>query len=160
LSVEDRDLETQVFGLGLDLQPQDSADPLPEASPAWQDEDDVKMETDLTAQNRLKKLRKNEDEVVIAGDELSARLRENFETLHETPAWAKIAHEEKESQLTRLMRSNLKVISTDPHTLLPDDIRITRVRDANASRSSDVGFVFLGVFSRLLVRNPSNGVPS
>lgn len=45
---------------------------------AWVDEDDTALRVDLTAKNRTKKLRKNEEEKTIRGDVYEKRLRRQF----------------------------------------------------------------------------------
>ncbi|CAG8806355.1 22742_t:CDS:1, partial [Racocetra persica] len=55
---------------------------------AWEDSDDEKVCVSLQSKNILKKLRKDEDEDVISGDQYEKRLRQQFEKLYPTPNWA------------------------------------------------------------------------
>jgi len=55
---------------------------------AWVDEDDAEVVVDLTAVNRLKKLRKSEQETRISGDDYAQRLREQHRKLHPGVEWS------------------------------------------------------------------------
>jgi len=57
-------------------------------APAWNDPDDAELEVDLTARNRTKKLRRHDDETVVAGADYEQRLREQFVKMNGTADWA------------------------------------------------------------------------
>jgi len=58
-------------------------------APAWQDSDDERLLVSLASNNRLRKLRRTEEEDVINGREYARRLRQQFEKLNPAPDWAK-----------------------------------------------------------------------
>jgi len=60
--------------------------------PAWKDEDDDDVLVDISSINRLRKLRKSEEETTITGVELEKRLRTQFEKTSGSVdvSWAKI----------------------------------------------------------------------
>ncbi|CAG8609221.1 11833_t:CDS:2, partial [Racocetra fulgida] len=62
---------------------------------AWEDSDDEKVCVSLQSKNILKKLRKDEDEDVISGDQYEKRLRQQFEKLYPTPNWATVPSKRK-----------------------------------------------------------------
>jgi U3 small nucleolar RNA-associated protein 18 len=50
-------------------------------APAWHDSDDERLLVSLASNNRLRKLRRSEDEDVINGREYARRLRQQYEFL-------------------------------------------------------------------------------
>ncbi|KAF9410139.1 U3 snoRNP protein [Podila epigama] len=58
------------------------------ARPAWVDEDDETLVISLKSANRLKKLRKVEEEDTINGVDYEQRLRRQFEKIYPVPNWA------------------------------------------------------------------------
>ncbi|KAF7724742.1 U3 snoRNP protein [Apophysomyces ossiformis] len=60
---------------------------------AWVDEDDARLQISLKSTDRLKKLRKTEDEDVVSGAEYERRLRQQFSKIYPRPAWAKLPSE-------------------------------------------------------------------
>ncbi|KAF9907888.1 U3 small nucleolar RNA-associated protein 18 [Linnemannia zychae] len=56
--------------------------------PAWVDEDDKTLSISLKSANRLKKLRKQEAEDVVNGEDYEQRLRRQFEKVYPVPNWA------------------------------------------------------------------------
>jgi U3 small nucleolar RNA-associated protein 18 len=62
--------------------------------PAWQDSDDDRLAVSLASNNRLRKLRRTEEEDVINGREYTRRLRQQYLKLHPTPTWAKEASDQ------------------------------------------------------------------
>ncbi|TIA85200.1 hypothetical protein E3P99_04050 [Wallemia hederae] len=68
---------------------------LPAQAPAaWADDDDD-VEISLADNAKLRKLRKEEGEDVVGGDELESRLREKFKSINPTPAWAAQAKDKR-----------------------------------------------------------------
>ncbi|KAG0165972.1 U3 snoRNP protein [Apophysomyces sp. BC1015] len=61
--------------------------------PAWVDEDDARLQISLKSADRLKKLRKTEEEDVVNGVEYERRLRHQFAKIYPRPAWAKLPSE-------------------------------------------------------------------
>eukprot|EP00903_Cladosiphon_okamuranus_P020562 g18874.t1 len=60
-------------------------------APAWIDEDDASLRVDVSAKNRLKKLRNNRQEADLAGPEFEQRLRSRFASSNITADWVKSA---------------------------------------------------------------------
>ncbi|KAI9494000.1 WD40-repeat-containing domain protein [Zychaea mexicana] len=56
--------------------------------PAWEDEDDARLMVSLMAADRLRKLRKDENEDVVNGLEYEKRLRTQHAKMHPRPEWA------------------------------------------------------------------------
>ncbi|KAF9327025.1 U3 snoRNP protein [Podila minutissima] len=56
--------------------------------PAWVDEDDKTLVVSLKSANRLKKLRKAEEEDTVTGVDYEQRLRRQFEKVYPVPNWA------------------------------------------------------------------------
>jgi U3 small nucleolar RNA-associated protein 18 len=110
---------------------------------AWVDEDDDKVEVNLIAENRTKKLRTCEDDVKINGTEYSRRLRKQFEKLHHRPKWAQL-EETLDTECHVLGEKNvfnnpfalLQSRRADQIPLLPDIIAIRRYRNANFTQIS------------------------
>jgi U3 small nucleolar RNA-associated protein 18 len=61
---------------------------LPAQKRAWVDEDDEDVVVDLSAVNRLRKLRKSENEKEISGVDFAQRLREQHRKLHPGVEWS------------------------------------------------------------------------
>lgn len=68
------------------------------ATPAWHDEDDEAISVDISARQRLRKLRTSESETTISGAAYHKRLRTQFEKLQGQPEWAKLHPERKRRQ--------------------------------------------------------------
>ncbi|RKF59318.1 putative U3 small nucleolar RNA-associated protein 18 [Golovinomyces cichoracearum] len=60
--------------------------------PAWIDSDDERLVISLATNSRLKKLRLNEDEDIINGQEYIRRLQRQYERLNPVPPWAQEPH--------------------------------------------------------------------
>ncbi|KAG0317872.1 U3 snoRNP protein [Podila horticola] len=56
--------------------------------PAWVDDDDKTLVVSLKSANRLKKLRKAEEEDTVSGVDYEQRLRRQFEKVYPVPNWA------------------------------------------------------------------------
>ena len=56
---------------------------------AWYDDDDESLSISLATSNRLRKLRKAEDEDIVNGRIYTRRLRQQFERIYPVPDWAK-----------------------------------------------------------------------
>ncbi|KAI8381519.1 WD40-repeat-containing domain protein [Radiomyces spectabilis] len=64
-------------------------------APAWTDDDDGRLQISLQGAQRLKKLRKSEEEDIVSGQEYERRLRQQFARIYPRPAWAKLPSEKK-----------------------------------------------------------------
>ncbi|KAI9255595.1 WD40-repeat-containing domain protein [Phascolomyces articulosus] len=63
--------------------------------PAWEDEDDARLMVSLLSADRLKKLRKEEDEDIVNGLEYEKRLRTQHAKIYPRPDWATLPSELK-----------------------------------------------------------------
>ncbi|ODV60354.1 Utp18p [Ascoidea rubescens DSM 1968] len=57
-------------------------------SDAWEDSDDGKINIDILSMDRLKKLRKTENDSIISGKTYIKRLRAQYERIYPRPEWA------------------------------------------------------------------------
>ncbi|CAG8595892.1 13673_t:CDS:2 [Ambispora leptoticha] len=92
---------------------------------AWDDPDDKGAYISLKKQANLKKLRKSEEEDVISGDKYEIRLRQQHEKLHPAPK------EYSDKDIALLKQSHGFLEKKRSKILPPEEIEITRVRDAN-----------------------------
>ncbi|KAF9970422.1 U3 small nucleolar RNA-associated protein 18 [Actinomortierella ambigua] len=120
--------------------------------PAWVDEDDKNLVVSLKAVNRLKKLRKTEEEDVVSGVDYEQRLRRQFEKIYPVPSWAQpegkrkrgrgaLGHtsdseysdEESEEEDNSILSSSKGFLqkSTRLRILPSESISMTRVKNAN-----------------------------
>lgn len=107
---------------------------------AWFDEDDSKVYVDITAKNRLKKLRQTEaEDGRLRGDEYTRRLREFNEKIAPRPLWAQqqvIPDSEDEDELPAILQRPFEMVEKRPRHLLPDVLEIKRLNDANVAGTS------------------------
>ncbi|KAI7869788.1 WD40-repeat-containing domain protein [Spinellus fusiger] len=68
--------------------------------PAWEDTDDSRLQISLQSMNRLKKLRKSEQEDIVSGTEYERRLRKQFAKIYPRPAWATLPSESRKRKNT------------------------------------------------------------
>ncbi|KAF9400149.1 U3 snoRNP protein [Mortierella sp. AD011] len=118
--------------------------------PAWFDADDKALTISLKSVNRLKKLRKEEDEDVVNGVDYEQRLRKQFEKVYPVPSWAmpdrkrrrgamggdsdsEYSDEEVEQEDNSLLTSSKGFLEKSARlkTLSPESISVTRVKNAN-----------------------------
>ncbi|KAF9107551.1 U3 small nucleolar RNA-associated protein 18 [Mortierella sp. AM989] len=123
--------------------------------PAWVDADDKALAISLKSVNRLKKLRKEEDEDVVNGVDYEQRLRRQFEKVYPVPSWAapdrkrrrrtatgggggndsdsEYSDEEAEQEDNSLLTSSKGFLEKPGRlrTLPSESISVTRVKNAN-----------------------------
>ena len=107
--------------------------------PVWLDEEDEEVKVDLNERNRLRKLKKDNNNIV-SGKELQERLQKQFEETKGSEAykWAFDA-EENENELDKVLRSRIShKLKDDPKQLKLRQLLSTEV--GHASVISDVGF--------------------
>ncbi|CAG8446673.1 5690_t:CDS:2 [Cetraspora pellucida] len=94
---EIEDVQNQIVAEGSDTKKKENAQNqiIEDPTGAWEDSDDEKVCVSLQSKSMLKKLRKNEDEDVISGDQYEKRLRQQFEKLYPTPNWATVPSKRK-----------------------------------------------------------------
>ncbi|ORX63246.1 WD40 repeat-like protein [Basidiobolus meristosporus CBS 931.73] len=105
------------------------------ASAAWEDEDDDELEISVASKRTLRKLRTTEEEDVLTGREYEQRLRQQFEKIHPTPAWADgdvYDSEDEDVENLQILRSTNGFLKKQKSKVLPKDaLEITRLRNAN-----------------------------
>lgn len=113
----------------------ESDEDIPDSGAAWYDDDDESLSISLATANRLRKLRKAEDEDIVNGRVYTRRLRQQFERIYPVPDWAKDASgkRRRNSQsdddedisptdpLSALFQSS-RPLTQRPTTFLPSDI--------------------------------------
>lgn len=114
--------------------------------PAWVDDDDEKLQVDITKVPRLRKLRESENENVIKGEKYAKRLRTQFQKLNQPMSWAKLPHQKQtiadpdsDSDAIdnlSIFQSSAPLTNTKKLRLPIDKLNITRVKDANATSIS------------------------
>jgi U3 small nucleolar RNA-associated protein 18 len=106
---------------------------------AWHDADDQRLSIDVEKVDRLRKLRKTEDESELAGDEYTLRLRNQFNKMNPSVSWAT----RKSDDTSMDGDAGLSLLQTTSRLLsksmrLPQSIlEIERLKDANISDVSD-----------------------
>ncbi|CAO3607933.1 unnamed protein product [Cunninghamella blakesleeana] len=130
---------------------------------AWKDDDDALLQVSLANVNRLRKLRKHEDEDIISGAEYERRLRKQFHKIYPVPTWAQLPSDKKdpsnkrkldngdssdndedddihlnESDRLDLLKSTLGILDkrNKSAVLSPDFLSIARLKNANVMAPS------------------------
>lgn len=161
--VDDDDLffidegETAEVGDAMEIDEESEED---EEFNAWEDSDDERLNISLTSSDKLKKLRKFENDSQVSGRSYITRLRSQFEKIYPRPEWIDKLDEEDLSGSDKEMdddevsnvRDNdtnavLKILETTQQFLItkqlklisPSKISITRLKDANHQKLSKSG---------------------
>jgi hypothetical protein len=108
---------------------------------AWIDEETEKISVNIAnSHSRLKKLRKDEAETNISGQEYESRLRSQFEKINPVPSWAASTEEDEDEDDDGLaFLKNSSGASRD--TKLPftcESLEIHRMTDANKAEPCQV----------------------
>lgn len=126
--------------------------PLPQRpttkSSAWADPDDEELRVSIASDKRLRKLRVEESEDVITGNEYENRLRRQFESINPVPQWAATARRKRRRDemelddrtlgLDSLLNSTSAIAkSSSRHELEKGTIDIERLRDANQASKTE-----------------------
>lgn len=99
---------------------------------AWVDPDDAQLRVDLKSKGKSRKLRRSHAETILTGPEYERRLREQFEKVHGTVAWA---HREQEMDDPSDCDSEEELPATSAKTLArgdalaPKKLDIARLRE-------------------------------
>eukprot|EP00039_Didymoeca_costata_P013263 m.198855 g.198855 ORF g.198855 m.198855 type:complete len:472 (+) comp15721_c0_seq2:160-1575(+) len=96
----------------------------------WNDDDDTELRVDVSSTARLRKLRKNETESDLTGEDYSKRLRTQFEKIHGRPAWADKERNDDDTEPGILALSR-NLIAKSIKKLPTKRLEVLRVRDAN-----------------------------
>ena len=112
-------------------------DTKPTTAPVWQDSDDEDIQVAVASRNMLRKLREQEDEVVLSGPAYEQRLRAQHSKLNPRAAtWAAPKHALPESNKHENIAEALLtraggLITSSTHRLPPTRLETTRLKDAN-----------------------------
>ncbi|XP_019164902.1 PREDICTED: U3 small nucleolar RNA-associated protein 18 homolog [Ipomoea nil] len=126
-----------------------------ERKPAWIDEEEEKTSINVAKVNRLRKLRKEEDESVISGSAYVARLRAQHVKLNPGTEWAR-TDSQRESYISDgedsgsdeengykdakvvgdILRTNEQLVVKSSAKLLPGMLEYSRLADANKGEYS------------------------
>lgn len=128
---------------------------LPSIQPAWVDEDDANVEVSLEEEKRLRKLRKTEDDRIVSGPELQARLKKHFQGSSTSQvAWADpknflqpsgssdpLDSDDEDSTDAlgggSVVQSTSKLLAASEDMLPPGTLEICRMKDANQHAPSN-----------------------
>eukprot|EP00252_Welwitschia_mirabilis_P015927 TRINITY_DN35333_c0_g1_i1.p1 TRINITY_DN35333_c0_g1~~TRINITY_DN35333_c0_g1_i1.p1 ORF type:complete len:553 (+),score=107.94 TRINITY_DN35333_c0_g1_i1:450-2108(+) len=119
-----------------------------ERQPAWIDEEESEVVVDISKVNRLRKLRVEEDETLVSGENYVNRLRSHHMKLNRGTHWADLDAKDKvlpdsDEEMGRedfdddIVRSNEELVVQGKQRLLPGTIEISRLTDANSQDPSD-----------------------
>ncbi|GAB2270062.1 hypothetical protein Dimus_004975, partial [Dionaea muscipula] len=130
-SIYEEDAE---FQKGIDDEKQNK-----QKNPAWVDEEEEKTYVNIANVNRLRKLRKEEDETVISGSDYVSRLRAQHVKLNPGTEWARkdtnekgySSDEESEIEGLDILRTNEELVVKGGAPLFPGVLEYSRLIDAN-----------------------------
>lgn len=118
-----------------------------QGKPVWVDEEEEKTSVNIASVNRLRKLRKEEDESVISGSEYVSRLRAHHIKLNPGTEWAHLGsqpkvyyssdYESDVEELDDILRTNEDLVVKSDRKLLPGLLEYSRLVDANAEDPSN-----------------------
>lgn len=115
--------------------------------PVWRDDEEEKTVINISKVNRLRKLRKEEDETLISGSAYVSRLRAQHEKLNPSTHWANLDSNPKECSsdsddesaevVDDILRTNEELVVKRGAKLLPRMLEYSRLVDANSEDPSD-----------------------
>ncbi|CAH9140592.1 unnamed protein product [Cuscuta epithymum] len=118
-----------------------------ERKPVWIDEEEEKTSINLAGVNRLRKLRKEEDETVVSGSTYVSRLRAQHVKLNPGTEWARpdfprggsSLSDDEDSDLENgdILRTNEELVVKSNTKLLPGILEHSRLVDANRKEYSN-----------------------
>ncbi|CAH9075515.1 unnamed protein product [Cuscuta epithymum] len=125
----------------------DDEEGIKERKPVWIDEEEEKTSINLAGVNRLRKLRKEEDETVVSGSTYVARLRAQHAKLNPGTEWARpdsqrgrsLLSDDEDSDLENgdILRTNEELVVKSNTKLLPGILEHSRLVDANRKEYSN-----------------------
>ncbi|KAJ1436346.1 WD40/YVTN repeat-like-containing domain superfamily [Sesbania bispinosa] len=148
----DRSADTVLSVYQEDADFPDESDDALQRKPVWVDEEEEKTTVNIAKVNRLRKLRKEEDENLISAFEYVSRLRAQYVKLNPGTDWAQLdsrskldgssddelTDEENEAVVSRgyenvddILRTNEDLVVKSSSKLLPGHIEYSRLVDAN-----------------------------
>lgn len=109
-----------------------------EKKPVWFDKADSKVHVDIENRSRLRKLKKEENEKELLGDEYTKRLQEQYLKIqgeHQMFQWAKPKEERSEDEdsdpIGDLLKSNTSVFGKRTEMLRQNHIDFKKLKNAN-----------------------------
>lgn len=109
-----------------------------EKKPVWFDKADSKVHVDIENRSRLRKLKKEENEKELLGDEYTKRLQEQYLKIqgeHRMFQWAKLKEERSEDEdsdpIGDLLKSNTSVFGKRTEMLRQNHIDFKKLKNAN-----------------------------
>ncbi|GJW93502.1 U3 small nucleolar RNA-associated protein 18 [Tanacetum coccineum] len=106
--------------------------------PVWVDEEEQKVNINIAKVNRLRKMRKEEDESLISGSEYVSRLRAQHMKLNPTTEWARLDNDSdlENGDIDNILQSTDDLVVKGSEKLLPGILEYSRLVDANAQDPS------------------------
>lgn len=114
--------------------------------PAWIDDEEEKSAINIAKVNRLRKLRKEEDESVISGSAYVSRLRAQHIKLNPGTGWAQLGSremkygsddEDLDEGVDDILRTNEDLVVKNGPKLLPGLLEYSRLADGNTEEPSN-----------------------
>ncbi|KAI5448309.1 U3 small nucleolar RNA-associated protein 18 homolog [Lathyrus oleraceus] len=156
----DRSADSVLTGYQEDADFSDGSYDNDDRKPVWVDEEEEKVTVNIAKVNRLRKLRKEEDENLISGSEYVSRLRAQHVKLNRGTDWAQLdsgskMDESSDDELTDdenkavvsrgyvdvevddILRTNEDLVVKSSSKLLPGHIEYSRLVDANIQDPSN-----------------------
>jgi len=103
----------------------------------WCDDDDDNVRIDLSGKDRLRKLRKSEDETAVTGPQFAERVRERATVMSNAVTWATRKKSRKEEEGQALLRSGAPLTGKRSSMLPAAALEVERLKDANFQDVSD-----------------------
>jgi hypothetical protein len=112
---------------------------------AWIDEETEKISVNIaSSSSRLRKLREDESETSISGQEYESRLRKQFEKINPIPSWAaKAGEDEIEDDGLAFLKSSGTNRNEAQSPFASEHLDIQRMADANKAEYCHVYIIFL-----------------
>ncbi|PWA41616.1 WD40 repeat-containing protein [Artemisia annua] len=106
--------------------------------PVWVDEEEQKVNINIAKVNRLRKMRKEEDESLISGSEYVSRLRAQHMKLNPTTEWARLDNDsdQENGDIDNILQTTDDLVVKGSDKLLPGILEYSRLVDANAQDPS------------------------
>eukprot|EP00730_Choanoeca_flexa_P000660 TRINITY_DN10286_c0_g1_i2.p1 TRINITY_DN10286_c0_g1~~TRINITY_DN10286_c0_g1_i2.p1 ORF type:complete len:488 (+),score=77.79 TRINITY_DN10286_c0_g1_i2:82-1545(+) len=112
------------------------------SKPLWQDEDDERLNVDVSSKAILRKLRDTEQDTVISGDSYGQKLRTQFTKIHGLPDWAQaatadvLASDSSSLSSTPLLQTSSRMVAKRSKRLPASVLDISPVTHANQAAIS------------------------
>ncbi|CAI9295525.1 unnamed protein product [Lactuca saligna] len=110
-------------------------------TPVWVDEEEAKTNINISKVNRLRKIRKEEDEKIISGSEYVSRLRAHHMKLNPSTDWARpdshvYNSDDSDGDFDGILQTTEDLVVPGSSKLLPGLLEYSRLVDANGQDPS------------------------